>query len=202
MSSKQEEPNHVRKSSRQKKMTENFKEMLQEIKEQKPSSKKSDQKQEKYQQKKIQEQKKGMSYNHILVYEYGFTTDWVDCIYPHDNGQTFDLQIQFCVLKPKKPALKKQKNEQTEEGIMSLIQNLLTNLSQNPEQIQRQNDSQIQRVQTTNEGIIVYHPYFKKIEYQSKKPQQTDRIETTPELEMLQQKFESIKKSFRPLILI
>lgn len=38
-------------------------------------------------------------------------TDWLDCIYPHDNGQTSDLQIQFCVLKPKKPAPKKQKKE-------------------------------------------------------------------------------------------
>ncbi|CAD8048109.1 unnamed protein product [Paramecium primaurelia] len=194
MSSKQEEASQVRKSSRQKKMTENFKEMLQEIKEQKPLSKKSDQKQEKYQQKKVLEQKK--------VYEYGFMTDWVNCVYPHDNGQTFNLQIQFCVLKPKKPAIKKQKKEQTEEGIMSLIQNLLTNLGQNPEQVKRQNDTQIQKVQTTNEGIIVYHPYFKKIEYQSKKPQQIDRIDTTPELEVLQQKFESIKKTFRPLILI
>ncbi|CAD8044598.1 unnamed protein product [Paramecium primaurelia] len=194
MSLKQEEAAQVRKSSRQKKMTENFKEMLQEIKEQKPSAKKSDQKQDKYQQKKIQEQKK--------VYEYGFTTDWLDCKYPHDNGQTFKLEIQFCVLKPKKPNIKKPKKEQTEEGIMSLIQNLINNLNQNPEKMSTQSEQQIQKVQTTNDGIVVYHPYFKKIEYQSKKPQQIDSIEPTIELDNLKSKFETIKKTFRPLILI
>ncbi|CAD8061475.1 unnamed protein product [Paramecium sonneborni] len=194
MSLKQEESTQIRKSSRQKKMTENFKEMLQEIKEQKPSIKKSDQKQDKYLQKKVQEQKK--------VYEYGCTTDWLNCIYPHDNGQTFDLQIQFCVLKPKKTTFKKPKKEQSEEGIMSLIQNLLINLNQNQEQVRTQTEQQISNVQTTNDGIVVFHPYFKKIEYQSKKPQQIDSIEPTNQLDILKQKFDAIKKTFRPLILI
>ncbi|CAD8139934.1 unnamed protein product [Paramecium pentaurelia] len=85
---------------------------------------------------------------------------------------------------------------------MSLIQNLLNNLNQNPEQIKRQSEQQIQKVQTTNDGIVVYHPYFKKIEYQSKKPQQNDSIEPTIELDNLKSKFETIKKTFRPLILI
>ncbi|CAD8053517.1 unnamed protein product [Paramecium sonneborni] len=194
MSLKQEEASQIRKSSRQKKMTENFKEMLQEIKEQKPSIKKSDQKQDKFQQKKVQEQKK--------VYEYGCMTEWMNCIYPHDNGQKFDLQIQFCVLKPKKSIIDQSKKEQSEEGIMSLIQNLLTNLNQSQEQLKRQTEKQITNVQTTNDGIVVFHPYFKKIEYQSNKPQQIQSIEPNNEFDLLKQKFHTIKKTFRPLILI
>lgn len=44
-------------------------------------------------------------------YEYDYQTEWLDCLYPHDNGETFELKIQFCVLKPKKPLVKKQKKE-------------------------------------------------------------------------------------------
>ncbi|KAM3144475.1 hypothetical protein pb186bvf_003344 [Paramecium bursaria] len=192
----------VRHSTRQRKVTELYKESYQEMKTTPPLAiKKQITKSSRFEQKRPQSPKRCIAFirNKIaLAQEFGYETEWLDCLFPSDDGTKKQLQIQFGVLKPKR-SLPKRKVPKQEEGqfkhfLESLLSSVLTGTDNRRDHIQKVEVN-------TDTSMTLYLSFLdKEVQYELLKPE-FELPDVTYSLS-LANKFEQIKKKYKPLILL